>query len=133
MFITNSSSGQPVGLSGTHGQYEEDSSATRGDLYLDGNNSELQMSQFLDLYNLQIDAEEPNYSMDIVLEHNKKRYYQSLNNNPYFWYGPLGGTVIRNAAYAFMGRLMANYSIEHPTDGILSQSTRSLTLVNTTC
>jgi hypothetical protein len=121
MFITDSSLGQPVGLSGTHGQYEEDSSPTRGDLYLNGDNSKLQMSQFLDLYNLQIDAEEPNYSMDIVLEHNKNRYYQSLNNNPYFWYGPIGGTIIRNAAYAFMGRLMANYSIEHPADGILSQ------------
>lgn len=130
--MTNNFLGQPVGLSGTHGQYEEDSSPTRGDLYLDGDNSELQMSQFLALYNLQIDAEEPNYSMDIVLEHNKNRYYQSLNNNPYFWYGPIGGTVIRNAAYAFLGRLMANYSIENPTDGILSLSTSFSTLANIT-
>lgn len=113
--------GQPVGLSGTHGQYEEDSSATRGDLYLDGNNQDLIMSQFLDLYNLQIDAAEPNYSMDVILQHNMHRYEQSLNNNPYFWYGPIGGTIVRNAAYAFIGRLFANQSSENPVDGVLSK------------
>lgn len=113
----NTFPGEPVGLSGTHGQYKEDSSSTRGDLYEVGNNYDLPMSQFLDLYNLQIDAEEPKYGMDAILEHNRNRYYQSLQKNPYFWYGPIGGTVIRNAACAFMGRLFANYSEEYPVDG----------------
>lgn len=113
--------GKPKGLTGTHGQYEEDSSATRGDLYLDGDNNDLIMSQFLDLYNLQKDAVDPNYSMDVILQHNVQRYYNSLNKNPYFWYGPIGGTVVRNAAYAFAGRLFANYSEEHPTDGRLCE------------
>jgi len=77
------------------------------------------MSQFLALYDLQINSTEPNYSMDVILEHNINRYYESLNTNPYFWYGPIGGTVIRNAAYAFSGRLFANYSAEYPIDGRL--------------
>jgi len=108
-------------LTGTHAQYEEDSSATRGDLYLDGSNDDLIMSQFLDLYNLQKDAADPNYGMDVWLQHNIQRYYNSLNKNPYFWYGPLGGTVIRNAAYCFSGRLFANYSAEYPQDGRMSK------------
>jgi len=111
-----------VGLTGTHGQYEEDSSATRGDLYSTGGNNDLVMSQFLQLYNLQIDAEDPNYSMDVVLEHNVVRYYDSLNTNPYFWYGPIGGTIVRNAAYCFLGRLFANYSSEYPLDGRLCKN-----------
>lgn len=113
--------GQPVGLSGTHGQYEEDASPTRGDLYSDGDNSLMNMNYFMDLYNLQKDSPDPNYGMDVVLEHNINRYTHSLNNNPYFWYGPVGGTIVRNAAYCFLGRLMANYSIEYPVDGRLSK------------
>jgi len=80
------------------------------------------MSQFLELYNLQIDAEDPNYSMEVVLQHNVNRYYHSLNTNPYFWYGPIGGTVVRNAAYCFMGRLFANYSAEYPLEGRLCKN-----------
>lgn len=80
------------------------------------------MSQFLDLYNLQLFAADPNYSMDVILEHNINRYYQSLNTNPYFWYGPVGGFVIRNAGYAFLGRLFANYSEDYPVDGRLCKS-----------
>jgi hypothetical protein len=59
--------------------------------------------------------------MDIILEHNINRYYESLNNNPYFWYAAIGGTIIRNAAYASTGRLFANYSEEYPTGGIQSK------------
>jgi hypothetical protein len=114
--------GEPVGLSGTHGQYEQDASGTRGDTYVTGDNSVLQMSLFMDLYNLQINATDPNYSMDVMLQHNINRYYQSLNTNPYFWYGPLGGTVLRNAAYCFTGRLFANYSAQYPLEGRICKS-----------
>jgi hypothetical protein len=94
---------------------------TRGDLYRDGNNSELQMSRFINLYNLQKEAKQPNYSMDVILEYNINRYYESLNNNPYFWYGSIGGPIIHNVAYAFTSRLFANYSEDYPTDGILGE------------
>ncbi|RDW57105.1 hypothetical protein BP6252_13851 [Coleophoma cylindrospora] len=113
---------QPVGLDGTHGQYENDASATRGDMYVTGNNADLELSSFLDLYNLQVNATDPNYSMDVILQHNVNRYNRSLNTNPYFWYGPLTGTVLRNAAYCFISRLYSNYTADYP-NGKLSKET----------
>lgn len=78
------------------------------------------MTYFLDLYNMQIDAEEPNYSMEIMGEHNIQRFNQSIAYNPDFFYGPSAGLVVRNAAYAFTGSLFVNTSAEHP-DGVLGK------------
>lgn len=73
----------------------------------------------MDLYNL-VDDPNGDYSMDVLLKHSQHRYQQSVSQNPYFYYGPLTGMIFRNAGYAFMGRMFANYSIENPT-GILSE------------
>jgi len=79
------------------------------------------MKYFLDLYNLQINEPEPNYSMEVMGVHNIQRFNQSVAYNPYFFYGPSAGLVVRNAAYAFTGSLFVNASEEYP-EGIISMS-----------
>ncbi|KAL9025226.1 MAG: hypothetical protein Q9196_005914 [Gyalolechia fulgens] len=45
----------PSGLTGSHNNYEADTSSTRGDLYLAGNNDLLQMDQFQQFYDALLD------------------------------------------------------------------------------
>jgi hypothetical protein len=74
--------GQPQGLSGSHNKFEGDSSPTRGDLYLTGNNFDLDMERFQALYDLQLLSDQ--------------RYAQrqaSIHENPYFFNAPFSGIV----------------------------------------
>ncbi|KAG5793944.1 hypothetical protein H9Q69_007008 [Fusarium xylarioides] len=89
--------GTPRGLSGSH-PFEVDGSPTRGDLYDPiGDNNDMNMTYFMELYNLQKDAENPNYSIDVL------------------------GWLVRASPYSFTARLAANRSAEHPDDGILDK------------
>ncbi|KAG5823594.1 hypothetical protein H9Q74_006304 [Fusarium xylarioides] len=90
--------GTPRGLSGSHPFFEVDGSPTRGDLYDPiGDNNDMNMTYFMELYNLQKDAENPNYSIDVL------------------------GWLVRASPYSFTARLAANRSTEHPDDGILDK------------
>ncbi|KAG5745807.1 hypothetical protein H9Q72_005743 [Fusarium xylarioides] len=90
--------GTPRGLSGSHPFFEVDGSPTRGDLYDPiGDNNDMNMTYFMELYNLQKDAENPNYSIDVL------------------------GWLVRASPYSFTARLAANRSAEHPDDGILDK------------
>jgi hypothetical protein len=51
------------------------------------------------------------------------RFRESIEINPYFYYGPYTGLVARNAGYAFAGRILSNHSKEFP-GGQLSKSNR---------
>ncbi|KAF4973330.1 hypothetical protein FZEAL_9346 [Fusarium zealandicum] len=114
--------GTPRGLSGTHNVFEVDGSPTRGDLYdPTGENNDMNMSYFMDLYNLQRDAEKPNYSIKVLYEHNKNRWYQTIATNPFAWFGPATGWMVRASPYSFTARLVANRSAENPDDGILDK------------
>ncbi|KAM0304331.1 hypothetical protein HYE67_002002 [Fusarium culmorum] len=114
--------GTPRGLDGTHPLFEVDGSPTRGDLYDPiGNNNEMNMTYFMDLYNLQKDAEDPNYSVEVLYEHNKNRWYQTIGFNPFAWFGPASGWMVRASPYSFTARLAANYSAEYPADGRLNK------------
>lgn len=42
------------------------------------------------------------------------RFDDSKATNPGFYYGPLTGMVVRNAAYLFASRLLSNHTPEHP-------------------
>ena len=42
------------------------------------------------------------------------RFDDSKATNPEFYYGPLTGMVVRNAAFLFASRLLSNHTSEHP-------------------
>lgn len=114
--------GKPRGLTGCHPLFEVDGSPTRGDPYgPSGDNNNMNMSYFMDLYDLQRDAEDPNYSIEVLLEHNKNRWYQTIATNPFAWFGPVSGWMVRTSPYCFTARLVANRSVEYPDEGRLDK------------
>ncbi|KAJ3712560.1 hypothetical protein DFJ43DRAFT_1008467, partial [Lentinula guzmanii] len=107
----------PDGLTGSHNNYEADVSPTRGDLYEYGNNYEVQMTQFLQLYDLQSNVSDPsqvNYDIDVLTAFRLSRFQQSIDNNQYFFNGPITGLLVQPAAYQFIFHFMANKSEEYP-------------------
>ncbi|KAJ7183262.1 Chloroperoxidase [Mycena filopes] len=99
------------GLSGTHNQFESDSSLTRKDYYPSkGDNFNVQESAFHSL------VQNINNGPGIVA-HRIERYYHSRETNPYFYYGPVE-MVISTLAHCFFVDIMANFDPSNP-DGAL--------------
>ncbi|KAK6065444.1 oxidase [Seiridium cupressi] len=114
--------GTPEGLSGSHNKYESDSSATRGDLYLYGNNFNISHDQFVDYY-FSIPENTPASEQYTALASlHKRRFDHSKANNPYFFYAPFSSVLVSVASYSFPVRMMANHSEQYP-DGYLSRQT----------
>lgn len=115
--------GEPAGLSGSHDNYENDVSPTRGDLYQYGNDYVVVPDQFKELYNRQGNETEEtsNYNLEILQQHRSDRWDASVANNPDFFNPPFAGVLVQPAAYTFIYRFMANHSAEYP-DGRLSQN-----------
>ncbi|KAJ1712411.1 oxidase [Aspergillus flavus] len=109
--------GEPRGLIGSHNFIESDSSNTRDDLYTTGNNHALNMSKFMEWYNMSTDG---TFSMDLMAKRAKIRMDQTKQSNPEFYYGPVTGLIARNAGYLFPARLFRNYSQENP-EGVLTK------------
>ncbi|KAL1998501.1 hypothetical protein VTN02DRAFT_6056 [Thermoascus thermophilus] len=109
--------GTPQGLVGSHNFIEADSSNTRDDLYVTGNNYRMNMDKFMEWYNM---AENGTFSMDLMAKRAKIRMDQSKQTNPNFYYGPVTGLISRNAGYIFPGRFFRNYSLENP-EGVLTK------------
>ncbi|KAG2002707.1 hypothetical protein GB937_009577 [Aspergillus fischeri] len=107
--------GEPQGLTGSHNFIEADSSNTRDDLYVTGNNYALNMDKFMEWYNMSTDG---TFSMDLMAERAKIRFEQSIQTNPEFYYGPVTGLIARNAGYLFPARFFRNHSRENP-EGVL--------------
>lgn len=114
--------GTPSGLSGSHNKYESDVSATRGDLYVYGNNFEVQRERFIEYYyNIKENTPAPEQYTALAPFH-AQRFDESLNTNPYFFYSPFAGVLVSPAAYSFPPRMMANHSEQYP-DGYLDRAT----------
>ncbi|GIZ39139.1 hypothetical protein CKM354_000253000 [Cercospora kikuchii] len=112
--------GRPrTGISGSHNNYETDSSPCRADLNQYGSNGELILSQFRNLYNRQSGAS-ANYNLEVLRAFRKDRYQESINKNPYFAYLPFGGIEVSQAAFTFIYRFMSNKSAEFPS-GVLNR------------
>jgi hypothetical protein len=109
--------GTPRGLDGSHNFIEADSSNTRDDLYITGDASTMNMTLFMDVYN-SIDGA---LSMEDIGDRAAQRLQESIATNPLFYYGPYTGLLVRNAGYAFTGRLLSNHSEEHPFGGHLDK------------
>ncbi|OKO97988.1 hypothetical protein PENSUB_9568 [Penicillium subrubescens] len=110
--------GEPQGLIGSHNFIEADSSNTRDDLYVTGNNYALNMEKFMSWYNMSVDG---SFDMDLMAKRAKIRFEETIQTNPNFYYGPVTGLIARNAGYIFPGRLFRNHSRENP-DGTLTKS-----------
>ncbi|CAA9964045.1 oxidase [Pyrenophora teres f. maculata] len=110
--------GAPRGLAGSHNWLEADASLTRDDFYLTGNALTMNMTYFRDFH----DRADENgvLSLDLLSDQAARRWNESCNMNPDFWYGPITGMISRNSGILFLGRLLANHTSEHPT-GILTQ------------
>ncbi|KAJ5369184.1 uncharacterized protein N7496_008944 [Penicillium cataractarum] len=110
--------GEPQGLIGSHNFIEADSSNTRDDLYVTGNNYALNMEKFMSWYNMSVDG---TFDMNLMAKRAKLRFEETIQTNPNFYYGPVTGLIARNAGYIFPGRLFRNHSRENP-EGILTKS-----------
>lgn len=110
--------GEPQGLIGSHNFIEADSSNTRDDLYVTGNNYALNMEKFMSWYNMSTDG---TFDMDLMAKRAKLRFEETIQTNPNFYYGPVTGLIARNAGYIFPARLFRNHSRENP-EGTLSKS-----------
>jgi len=86
--LTGGLLGQPQGISGSHNKYEADASPGRGDLYEYGNDFELQMKQYQQLYDMG-QANGDDYDLDLLTEFRSARFDQSVSENPYFFNGIL--------------------------------------------
>ncbi|KAL1849777.1 hypothetical protein Plec18167_008462 [Paecilomyces lecythidis] len=109
--------GEPLGLNGSHNFIEADSSNTRDDTYVTGNNYRLNMDKFMEWYEM---AEDGIFSSEVMAQRAKNRFDESIKTNPNFYYGPVTGTIARNAGYIFPLRLFANHTQEHP-EGVLTK------------
>lgn len=109
--------GTPQGLVGSHNFIESDSSPTRDDLYVTGNNYAMNLSRFESWYDMVPEGE--SYTSEVMAEYAAKRFHETVAENPYFYYGPFTGMIARNAGYLFITRLFANHSSEHP-EGVLT-------------
>lgn len=107
-----SSIGKPRGLVGSHNIIESDSSNTRNDLYLTGDNANLELNQFSEWFNMSNDAV-GDFNIDVMADRANVRFQQSKATNPNFYYGPFTGMVARNAGFIFPTRMFANYSKEN--------------------
>lgn len=110
--------GTPRGLDGSHNIIEADSSNTRDDIYVTGNNYALDMTLFLSWMDM-VDANGV-FTMESTAKRAANRFQDSIATNPNFYYGPFTGTIARNAGYIFAQRFFANYSSENP-GGLLSK------------
>jgi len=111
--------GTPEGIDYSHNFIESDSSPTRNDLFVTGNAWTMNLSNFEGLHNTVPTGE--NFDLDVLSAWGSKRFNDSVQTNPYFYYGPFTGMIARNAGYCFITRLFANYSSADP-DGVLSKS-----------
>ncbi|KAI5360403.1 Putative chloroperoxidase [Septoria linicola] len=107
------------GIGGSRGNYETDNSPMRGDLHQYGSNSDLVLSQFQPFYDLQPDDSTANYNIPVLAQFRALRFRESIEKNPWFYYGPFSGTTVSIAAYSFIFRFFANHTAEAP-DGVLN-------------
>ncbi|KAI7771419.1 hypothetical protein LZL87_010859 [Fusarium oxysporum] len=98
--------GTPSGLSGTHNKYESDVSATRGDLYVTGNNFHVILERFVEYWT--------------AIHENTPAPEQFGKDQQSILLLALAGVLVSPAAYSFPPRMMANHSDKYP-EGYLSR------------
>jgi hypothetical protein len=122
--------GEPQGIDHSHNFIEADSSPTRDDLYVTGDPVTMNLTKFEMLYDM-IEAQTSNQTtMDVMADFAKKRWDETISTNPYFYYGPVTGTIARNTGYCFIGNLFANHSAENPEGALTGEILKSFFAVS---
>ncbi|KAL8651753.1 MAG: hypothetical protein Q9226_004568 [Calogaya cf. arnoldii] len=112
----------PSGLSGSHNNYEGDTSATRGDQYVFGNNDLLQIPFFQQYYDAIPENTPAPEQYSALFRFRQSRFNYSIETNPYFFFPQFAGVLVTPAGYAFPPRMMANHSARYP-QGYLDKET----------
>jgi hypothetical protein len=100
--------GTPQGIEHSHNLLEADASPFRDDLYLTGDAWTMNFTRFEQLHNSVPAGED--FSFDVMAKWAADRWHESVETNPYFYYGPFTGMLARNAGFFFVGRLFANHT-----------------------
>ncbi|KAL8799485.1 MAG: hypothetical protein Q9182_005853 [Xanthomendoza sp. 2 TL-2023] len=112
----------PSGLSGSHNNYEGDTSATRGDLYVVGNNDLLQIDFFQQYYDALLENTPASQQYSALFNFRQSRFNYSIETNPYFFFPQFAGALVTPAGYIFPPALMSNKSAKYP-EGYLDKET----------
>ena len=106
--------GEPRGIDHSHNFIEADSSPTRDDIYVTGDPVTMNLTNFETLYDMIPEGSSDFFTLDVMADFAMIRFNQSIATNPYFYYGPVSGTIARNTGYCFIGNFFANYSTGQP-------------------
>ncbi|KAF5608527.1 Aromatic peroxygenase [Fusarium pseudoanthophilum] len=112
--------GTPSGLSGSHNKYESDVSATRGDLYVTGNNYHVILERLVEYWSAIRENTPAPKQYSALAPFHYKSFQDSEKTNSHFFYSPFAGILVSPAAYSFPPRMMANHSDKYP-EGYLSR------------
>ncbi|KAI4131366.1 MAG: hypothetical protein LQ338_001251 [Usnochroma carphineum] len=112
----------PSGLTGSHNNYEGDTSATRGDLYVVGNDDLLQLDLFQQYYDALLDNTPAPQQYSALFPFRQARFNASIENNPYFFFPQFAGVMVAPAGFAFPPAMMSNKSAQYP-EGYLDKET----------
>lgn len=102
--------GTPQGLTGSHNKYESDASATMGDLYVYGNNDEVQIPFFQSFHDSLVEGIPAAQQHTRLAEHHISRFDDSVNTNPYFFHARFAGVLVTPAGWSFPCQLMVSCS-----------------------
>ncbi|KAI4137554.1 MAG: hypothetical protein L6R39_007217 [Caloplaca ligustica] len=112
----------PSGLTGSHNNYEGDTSATRGDLYVAGNDDLLQLAPFQQYYDALLDNTPAPQQYSALFRFRQARFNYSIETNPYFFFPQFAGVLVAPAGFAFPPAMMSNHSAQYP-QGYLDKET----------
>lgn len=107
--------GTPSGLSDSHNNYEADTSPTRGDLYVVGNDYLLQVDRFQEYYDALPENTPAPDQYAALFPFRQAQFNNSVATNPDFFFPQFAGVFVSPAGYAFPPRMMANHSAEYPS------------------
>ncbi|SCV32443.1 related to oxidase [Fusarium fujikuroi] len=86
--------GTPSGLSGSHNKYESDVSATRGDLYVTGNNYHVILERFVEYWSAIRENTPAPEQYSALAPFHYKSFQDSEKTNSHFFYSPFAGILI---------------------------------------
>ncbi|KAL8663239.1 MAG: hypothetical protein Q9168_008125 [Polycauliona sp. 1 TL-2023] len=112
----------PSGLSGSHNNYEGDTSATRGDQYVFGESDLLQVPFFQQYYDALLENTPAPKQYSNLFRFRQARFNNSIETNPYFFFPQFAGVLVAPAGFAFPPAMMSNHSTQYP-QGYLDKET----------
>lgn len=107
--------GEPQGIALAHNIVEADCSLTRDDLFDTGDSWTLDINLFKRFYYSV--PEGGQFDFHTMASIAARRWHECVATSPNFYWGPVAGMVVSNAAKIFAARIMANYSSPYHPEG----------------